>query len=102
MTNEREIFEIISGHSEQTQNKLSLNLELDKFLFSIEESKAETVLVQLPDGLKPKAKEIQEKVSEKFPSVRLTFWAGSCYGACDIPNVKDFDLLVQFGHSEWR
>jgi diphthamide biosynthesis enzyme Dph1/Dph2-like protein len=84
------------------KTELSLNLELDKLLSAITESKAETVLIQLPDGLKPKAKIIQEKVKEKFPSVKLTFWAGSCYGACDVPNVKEFDLLVQFGHSEWR
>jgi diphthamide biosynthesis enzyme Dph1/Dph2-like protein len=81
---------------------LNLNLELNKLLSALSESKAETVLIQLPDGLKPKAKIIQEKVKEKFPSVKLTFWAGSCYGSCDVPNVKDFDLLVQFGHSEWR
>jgi diphthamide biosynthesis enzyme Dph1/Dph2-like protein len=83
-------------------SELTLNLELNKLLSAISESNAETVLVQLPDGLKPKASLIQEKVKEKFPSVKLTFWAGSCYGACDVPNVKDFDLLVQFGHSEWR
>jgi diphthamide biosynthesis enzyme Dph1/Dph2-like protein len=83
-------------------NELSLNLELDKLLTAIAKTKAETVFVQLPDGLKPKAKEIQEKVKEKFSKVKLTFWSGSCYGACDVPNVKDFDLLVQFGHSEWR
>ena len=85
-----------------TNNSLTLDLELKKLFFSISESKAETVLIQLPDGLKPKAKEIQEKVKEKFPAVKLTFWAGSCYGACDVPNVKNFDLLVQFGHSEWK
>ena len=83
-------------------SELTLNLELDKLLSAISESNAETVLVQLPDGLKPKASLIQEKVKEKFPSIKLTFWAGSCYGACDVPNVKDFDLLVQFGHSEWK
>jgi diphthamide biosynthesis enzyme Dph1/Dph2-like protein len=83
-------------------SELTLNLELDKLISAISESKAETVLIQLPDGLKPKANIIQEKVKEKFPSVSLTFWAGSCYGACDVPNVKEFDLLVQFGHSEWR
>ena len=83
-------------------NKLSLNLELDKLLDAIFKSKAETILIQLPDGLKPKANDIKEKVKEKFPETKLTFWAGSCYGACDVPNVKDFDLLVQFGHSEWR
>ncbi|MBT4805546.1 hypothetical protein HON71_05225 [Candidatus Woesearchaeota archaeon] len=80
----------------------TLNLELDKLNSAIAKSKAETVLIQLPDGLKPKANEIQELVQEKYPNVKLTFWAGSCYGSCDVPNVKDFDLLVQFGHSEWR
>jgi len=85
-----------------TKTDFSLNLEIEKLLDSIAKSKAETVLVQLPDGLKPKTKEIQELVKEKFPKIKLTFWAGSCYGSCDVPNVKDFDLLVQFGHSEWR
>lgn len=83
-------------------SSLNLNLELEKLYSTLKESKAKTVLIQLPDGLKPKAKEIQEEVKKKFPSVKLTFWAGSCYGACDVPNVKGFDLLVQFGHSEWR
>ena len=85
-----------------TKTDLTLNLELDKLNSAIAKSKAETVLIQLPDGLKPKANEIQELVQEKYPNVKLTFWAGSCYGSCDVPNVKDFDLLVQFGHSEWR
>jgi len=83
-------------------SSLNLNLELEKLYSTLKESKAKTILIQLPDGLKPKAKEIQEEVKKKFPSVKLTFWAGSCYGACDVPNVKGFDLLVQFGHSEWR
>ena len=100
MTNKREISKEISGHSELVQNNLSFNFELDKLLDEILKTKAETILIQLPDGLKPK--EIQEIVKEKFPAVKLTFWSGSCFGACDVPNVKDFDLLVQFGHSEWK
>ena len=83
-------------------SKLNLNLELEKLFSAIKENQAKTVLIQLPDGLKPKAKEIQEEVKRRFPGVKLTFWAGSCYGACDVPAVKGFDLLVQFGHSEWR
>ncbi|MBI4980366.1 diphthamide synthesis protein [Candidatus Woesearchaeota archaeon] len=82
--------------------ELKLALELEKLLTAISTHKPNTVLVQLPDGLKPKAKDIQEEVRKKFPAVKLTFWAGSCYGACDVPNVSGFDLLVQFGHSEWR
>ncbi|HLD72169.1 MAG TPA: diphthamide synthesis protein [Candidatus Nanoarchaeia archaeon] len=81
---------------------LQLNLELEKLFSVLEKNKAQKVLIQLPDGLKPKAKDIQEKIKKKFPKIRLTFWAGSCYGACDVPNVSGYDLLVQFGHSEWR
>jgi len=79
-----------------------LDLELNKLLEAIKISSPKTILIQLPDGLKPKAKEIQEEIKKNFSDVRLTFWAGSCYGACDTPNVNGFDLFVQFGHSEWR
>lgn len=84
---------------------LNLNLELERLFSALESNKnnnPQKILIQLPDGLKPKAKDIQEKIKEKFPAVRLTFWAGSCYGACDVPAVPGYDLLVQFGHSEWR
>lgn len=81
---------------------LKLNLELDKLYQEIEQNKPNTILIQLPDGLKPRAKEIQEQIKAKFPNITITFWAGDCYGACDIPNVKGFDLFVAFGHSEWR
>lgn len=82
------------------KNSPTLNLELEKLLGKIKGN--EKILIQLPDGLKPKAKQIQEEVKKKYLSARLTFWAGSCYGSCDVPNVSGFDLLVQFGHSEWR
>jgi diphthamide biosynthesis enzyme Dph1/Dph2-like protein len=81
---------------------LSLDLELEKLYSAILKTKAKTVLVQLPDGLKPRAEEIQTETKKKFPNLKLTFWLGSCYGACDIPKVEGFDLFVQFGHSEWR
>ena len=81
---------------------LTLDLELEKLLAAIKDTQAKSVLVQLPDGLKPRAKEIQEFVKKHFPKIKLVFWAGSCYGACDVPNVSGFDLLVQFGHSEWK
>lgn len=83
-------------------NELKLNLELEKLFAAIFTHKPKTILIQLPDGLKPKAKKIQDEVKRKFPRVKLTFWAGSCYGACDVPNVSGYDLLVQFGHAEWR
>lgn len=74
------------------------DLELEKAVKAIRERKADTVLIQLPDGLKPRAKEIKEKLEKE---AMIYFWGGSCFGACDIPNF-DADLLIQFGHSEWK
>lgn len=80
------------------------NLELDKAVKEISKSKAKTVLVQLPDGLKPKAKEIKEYL-EKNTKAEILIWLGSCFGACDVPLESknlNVDLIVQFGHSEWK
>ena len=75
------------------------DLEIEKVKEKIKESKAKTVLIQLPDGLKPLATEISKEL-EKTDSKVYT-WAGSCFGACDIPKVE-FDLLIQFGHNEFK
>jgi len=77
------------------------NLELDKAAAKIKQENANTVLIQLPDGLKPKAKEIQEELESKT-NAKILIWAGTCFGSCDVPNVKYVDLLIQFGHSEWE
>jgi diphthamide biosynthesis enzyme Dph1/Dph2-like protein len=65
--------------------------------------KAKLVCIQLPDGLKPKAKEIQDYI-EKHSKAAVIIWAGSCYGACDCPDLEKLgvDLLIQWGHSEWH
>jgi len=77
------------------------NLELSKAIRDIRKQKAKTVCIQLPDGLKPKAKEIADKI-EKETKVKVLIWLNSCFGACDIPNLKNIDLLIQWGHSEWH
>jgi 2-(3-amino-3-carboxypropyl)histidine synthase len=76
------------------------NLELDKSVEKIKLEKAKIVLIQLPDGLKPKAKEVVDYLKKKTEA-DIMLWGGSCFGACDIPNAKA-DLLIQFGHSEWQ
>jgi len=79
------------------------DLELDKVAEKIINEKARTVLIQLPDGLKPKVKEIKEFLKPKIDkNIKLLFWAGSCFGACDVPTNANVDLIIQFGHSEWR
>ena len=64
---------------------MNYNLELEKTIKQINKSKAKSVCIQLPDGLKPKAKEIADKI-EKETNAKVIIWAGSCFGACDIPN----------------
>ena len=78
------------------------DLELNKAVEEIKKNKAKLVCIQLPDGLKPKAREIQEYI-EKNTDASVIIWLGSCYGACDIPKIENLkvDLLIQWGHSEF-
>jgi 2-(3-amino-3-carboxypropyl)histidine synthase len=78
------------------------DLELNKAVEEIKKNNAKLVCIQLPDGLKPKAKEIQNYI-EKNTNASVIIWLGSCYGACDIPEIKSLkvDLLLQWGHSEF-
>ena len=83
---------------------MNYDLELDKVVKRIKREKPKLVCLQLPDGLKPRAKEIQDKL-EKETDSKIIIWAGSCFGACDIPVQLEklgVDLLVQWGHSEWQ
>lgn len=76
------------------------DLELDKVVEKIKKEEARTVLLQLPDGLKNKATEIVDYLKSKV-KVDIIIWADTCFGSCDTPNIE-VDLLIQFGHSEWK
>jgi len=78
------------------------NLELKKAEKLIKKNKAKSVLIQLPDGLKPKAKEITDYLKKKTNS-DVFLWMGSNFGACDIPQDKNLnvDLIINWGHSKW-
>ncbi len=82
--------------------ELAMNLELDQLFAAIEKEGHKKIMIQLPDGLKPKAKEIQAELLARFADLKITFWAGDCYGACDTPQVRGFDLFVALGHSTWK
>ncbi|MEM2956575.1 MAG: diphthamide synthesis protein [Candidatus Pacearchaeota archaeon] len=78
------------------------DLELDKVVKTIKKQKAKLVCIQLPDGLKQKATEIAEFLENKT-NAKILIWFGTCFGACDIPNLpKEIDLFIQFGHSAWK
>jgi len=76
---------------------MKYDLELEKVIRRIKKSRAKTVCIQLPDGLKPLAMQISD-VLKKNTKADILIWAGSCFGACDIPNIN-VDLLIQWGHS---
>ncbi len=79
------------------------DLEIEKIIETIQKNNFRKICLQLPDGLKPLAKEITDTIQEKTKA-SVIIWAGSNFGACDLPlEVKKLgvDLLVPFGHSQW-
>ena len=78
------------------------DLELEKAEKLIKKNNAKRVLLQLPDGLKPKAKEIQDFLKNKTDADILIL-LNSNFGACDIPQEKNLkvDLIINWGHSKW-
>ncbi|MBI5389282.1 diphthamide synthesis protein [Candidatus Woesearchaeota archaeon] len=80
------------------------NLELDRLIARIKETQCKTILLQLPDGLKPEAKTIVDTIRKQTGAEAL-IWLGSCYGACDVPqglSSVGIDLFVAWGHNVFR
>ena len=81
---------------------MDIDLELEHAVELIIKEKAKRVCIQLPDGLKPRAGEISDFLASKT-SAEIIIWAGSCFGACDVPyeiQSLGIDLLIQWGHNE--
>lgn len=79
-------------------------LDYDKLINEIKVTNAHLICLHLPDGLKPKAQEMQ-KIIEQNTKSQVIIWGGSSYGSCDLPlEVKKLgiDLLIHFGHSPWQ
>lgn len=80
-------------------------LELDKIVKEINSKKAKRVLLQFPDGMKPYSTVIAKEIESRTKATCLIF-LGTCFGACDTPSLgkaeKDIDLVISFGHSEWK
>lgn len=64
--------------------------------------KAERVLIQLPEGLKPHALRVAAAVESAGAEALIS--ADPCYGACDLAiydaEALHADLIIHFGHSE--
>jgi len=78
-------------------------LELEKAAQTIKEKHCKTVLLHLPEGLKPYSTKIVDYIHEKT-GVKAHTYIGTNFGACDLPlHLKDsYDLLLHFGHSPWH
>jgi diphthamide biosynthesis enzyme Dph1/Dph2-like protein len=82
---------------------MEYDLELERAISEIKKTKAKLVCIQLPDGLKPKAREIKEEI-ERNTQAEVVVWMGSCFGGCDVPQGLErlgVDLLIQWGHSRF-
>ncbi len=79
------------------------DLETEHMISEINKNDAKLVLLHLPDGLKPRAEELQKEILKKTDADTL-IWCGSNFGACDLPiDVKraGVDMIIHFGHSTW-
>jgi len=83
----------------------SYSIDLQQLKRVIEKQKPKTVLLQLPDGLKPKALQIVDFI-KSFHDCDIYIWAGSCFGACDLPiaycKQLNIDLIIHFGHFPFK
>ena len=78
------------------------NFEHRKVTRFLKKHKIRRAAIQLPAGLRPHLSEI--KATFEGAGAEAIILADSCYGACDIANVKAKQLgcdgLVQYGHSD--
>ncbi len=75
------------------------DFQLDNIVAWIRDGGYSSVALQLPEGLKIRATEISDYLSEKT-GVDVLVIGFPCYGACDLFNYKGkTDALVHFGHS---
>jgi len=75
------------------------DFKLDNIVAWIRDGGFSSVALQLPEGLKIRATEISDYLSERT-GVDILVVGYPCYGACDLYDYKgETDALVHFGHS---
>ncbi|MBU0979886.1 MAG: diphthamide biosynthesis enzyme Dph2 [Nanoarchaeota archaeon] len=83
---------------------MALTYDLDKLLDELKVHGPKKVLLQLPEGLKPKALEIAEAI--EGIGIRVIVSGEPCWGGCalaaDEASNLNADLIVHFGHAEFK
>lgn len=80
------------------------DLEIDRVIEEISKNEYKSIMIHLPDGLKPKADEIVDKI-ESETDAECFIWFSSCFGNCDIPlglENMNVDLFVHWGHNRFH
>ncbi|MCX6802082.1 MAG: diphthamide biosynthesis enzyme Dph2 [Candidatus Diapherotrites archaeon] len=81
---------------------VKIEFGLGKAIEAIRRKKAKLVVLQVPEGLKPKTREIAKEIEQKTGAKTITL-VQPCYGACDIPlgeaKALGADLAIHFGHT---
>ncbi|MEM4772520.1 MAG: diphthamide synthesis protein [Nanoarchaeales archaeon] len=80
---------------------MEIDFQINKILEIIKEKKPKKVLLQFPDGLKPKSKEVYDAIKNSFPDIEIYIWLGETFGSCDVPiwlEKYEFDLIINIGH----
>ena len=86
--------------------ELDYDLELDRVANEIKKQKAKKILLQFPEGLKPYATQVVNHLKKQINgNAEIFVWFDSCFGACDVPLETEklgIDMIIQFGHSDWK
>lgn len=72
---------------------------------AVQKHQAKKVLLQFPDGIKMHANKIRKNLLAKAEVDEVLIWAGSNFGACDLPleaRSVGVDLVIHFGHAPWN
>ena len=94
---------VMASYSSSMESFMEYDLEFDRAVSEIKKVGAKRVWIQLPEGLRPVANTIVDKIQKDTGAIVFT-WLGSCYGACDVPFEVErlgVDMLIQWGHSVW-
>lgn len=82
---------------------MALDFEKEKLVNELKKRKPKKVLVQLAEGIKKNAGEIEEWIVEL--GIEVAFSGETCWGGCDIAideaRAVGADLIVHFGHAEF-
>jgi 2-(3-amino-3-carboxypropyl)histidine synthase len=75
-----------------------MDVRLDKAIDEIRVRQASTVGLQMPEGLKVRARSMAAEL-EEATGCRVIIMGDPCYGACDLRAFDGVELLVHVGHA---